>query len=200
MEAAKKDIELQKIKFVSDMLQSSDYDKILMNKELFFKMNPPDKIVQDMTEQTIRETEMAMNAASIVFAHSVLDGAALDYCRVTGLVAPRDWESVVENRKLSLAEMRSADYEEALRQKLDEFFAQLERESLLKKAEYLFTRCQPPEKWSPMNNYAYDKERLERLDRFRHEVIHGESLGKPIANASDEVEYLMKTALFLWVL
>jgi hypothetical protein len=47
-----------------------------------------------------------------------------------------------------------------------------------------------------MHNYVYDKERLERLDRFRHEVIHGESLGKVIANASEEVEYLMQTTLF----
>jgi hypothetical protein len=92
--------------------------------------------------------------------------------------------------------MRGSDYEKVLGQKLDEFFAQLERESLLKKAEYLFARCQPPEKWSPMHNYVYDKERLERLDRFRHEVIHGESLGKVIANASEEVEYLMQTTLF----
>lgn len=90
MDAAKKDIEAQKIKFVSDILQGSDYDRIVIDKELFFKANPPDKIVQDMTEQTIKETEIAMNAASIVFAHSVLDGAALDYCRVTALVAPRD--------------------------------------------------------------------------------------------------------------
>jgi hypothetical protein len=47
-----------------------------------------------------------------------------------------------------------------------------------------------------MNNYVYDRKRLEQLDRYRHNVIHGQSLGKGIAAAEDEVEFLMKTALF----
>ena len=196
MEAAKKQIEAEKITFVTDLLNGTDYDKVLIDKEAFFKQNPPEKIVQSMTEQTIHETEVAMNAASIVFAHSVLDGAVFDYCRVTALVAPEDWASVVEKRKLTLAEMRETDYARMLRQTLKEFFGALERESLFTKANHLFARCKPPNKWSPMHNYEYDKDRLLKLDSFRHDVIHGQGVRKKLDNPEDEVEYLMKTALF----
>lgn len=196
MAAAKQYIEAEKITFVTDLLEGHEYDKILIDKKGFFEANPPKQIVESMTEQTIKETETAMNAASIVFAHSVLDGAAFDYCRVTALVAPDDWSAVLEGRKVSLAEMRGKNYEEVLKQKLTEFFPVLERESLFVKANHLFARCQPPEKWSPMNNYEYDKTRLEKLDNYRHEIIHGQGVSKKIDNPDDEVEYLMKTTLF----
>lgn len=120
MAAAIRDIKAQKVTFVADILQGTDYDKILLNKEAFFKANPPEKIIQNMTEQTIRETEVAMNAASIVFSHSVLDAAVFDYCRVTALIAPGDWGSVVERRSVPLGEVRTSDYDNLLRQKLDE--------------------------------------------------------------------------------
>ena len=117
MEAAKKEIKAQKITFVTDLLTGNDYDKILIDKEAFFKANPPEQLVQAMTDQTIKETEVAMNAASVVFAHSVLDGAAFDYLPSSALVAPEDWASVVEQRRLTLAEMRGADYPQVLKQK-----------------------------------------------------------------------------------
>jgi hypothetical protein len=196
MEAAIKDIAAQKVTFVTDILQGSEYDNILLDKEAFFKANPPEKIIQNMTEQTIRESDLAMNAASIVFVHSVLDAAVFDYCRVTALIAPPDWESVVERRSVSLGEVRAANYGSLLQQKLKEYFTQLERESLLTKADQLFARCKPPEKWSPMNHYEYDRDRLERLDRYRHDVIHGDNLIRELKNPDDEVDYLMRTALF----
>jgi hypothetical protein len=196
MDAARKELEKQKVTFVNDILHGSDYDKILLDKEAFFKEHPPDKLIAQMTDATIAHSQAAVDAASIIFAHTVLDGAALDYCKVTGLVAPEEWESVIEQRQIKLSDMRGLTYEQLMRRKLDEFFAQLDRESLLKKAEYLFARCKPPDGWTPMNNYAYDGKRLEQLDRYRHNVIHGGSLGKGIAAAEEEVEFLMKTALF----
>jgi hypothetical protein len=193
---ARENIEAQQVAFVEAMLQGSDYDKIFVDKERFFKDTPPDKLVQIMTDATVGQAQVAVDAASIIFTHSVLDGAALDYCRVTALVAPRDWESVIDQRQIKLSDVRGLNYEQILTKKLDEFFEQLDRESLLKKADHLFARCQPPEKWSPIHNYVFDRDRLERIDRYRHEVVHGEALGKGIAAAEEEVDYLMKTALF----
>jgi hypothetical protein len=79
---------------------------------------------------------------------------------------------------------------------LKDYVVQLERESLLTKADLLFARCKPEAKWSPMNNYEYDRKRLEYLDDFRHNIIHGDGLGMELKNADDEVDYLMRTALY----
>jgi hypothetical protein len=196
MAAAADQIAADKITFVADMLHGSEFDKILIEKEKFFELNPPEKLVEQMTAQTIAEMELVMNAASIVFVHSVLDAAALDFCRVTALAAPKDWEGAVEKKSVSLAEAKEANYDQLLQQKLADHFLQLEKESLLKKADLLLGRCKPEPKWSPMNAYEYDRKRLEYLDGFRHNIIHGDGLGMELKNADDEIDYLMRTALY----
>jgi hypothetical protein len=128
--------------------------------------------------------------------HSVLDAAALDFCRVTAMAAPKDWESLVEKKGISLAEAKAGNYDQLLQEKLKDYFVQLERESLLTKADQLLARCKPEPKWSPMNNYEYDRKRMEYLDKFRHNIIHGDGLGMELKSADDEIDYLMRTALY----
>src|SRR5712692_2523743 len=138
MATAKEKIRADKVVFVKEMIQGKDYDKILIDKEGFFKVMPPEKLVQVMTDATVGQAQVAVDAASIVFAHSFLDGAAFDYCRVTALVAPHDWDGVLEQRQIKLSELRDLGPEQVCKNKLDEFLVQLERESLLKKADLLF--------------------------------------------------------------
>jgi hypothetical protein len=196
MVAAKDHIREQRAVVVEQILYGSRWDRIFFDKEGFFKAMPPEKMISQMTELAMTQTQAAVDAASIVFAHSLLDGAAIDFCRVTALVAPQDWESEVDQRQVKLCDMRVTTYEEMLKKKVDEFLEQLDRESLLKKADLLLARCKPPAKWSPMNNYAYDRGRLESLDGYRHGVIHGERLGLGIAQADEDLSFLQKTLLF----
>jgi hypothetical protein len=193
---AKEAIEERNTRFVDDLMRSPDYDKIFLDKNGFFEAIPPEKLSHEMSEMTVNQAQVAVDAASIVFAHSVLDAAAFDYCRVTALVAPGEWSPVVDQRQIRLSDLRGTDYEQILRTKLDEFFEQLERESLLKKADYLFARCKPPANWSPMHDYIYDRDRLKKLDDYRHEVIHGKDPLQGIDSAEQEVDYLTRTVLF----
>lgn len=196
MQGARNAIEAGNARFVDGLVNGPDYDKIFLNKTGFFEAVPPEKLSRQLTETTVGQAQIAVDAASIVFAHSVLDAAALDYCRVTALAAPGDWESVIDQRQVKLSDLRGANYEQILRKKLDEFFEQLEWESLLKKADYLLARCKPAPNWSPMNDYIYERDRLKRLDDYRHEVIHGTGPLQGIAAAEEEVDYLTRTVLF----
>jgi hypothetical protein len=193
--AAVKRIKAEKEIFVNGLVKSDEYDKIFIDKPKFFEANPPEKLVKEMTEATVKYGQVGVDAASIVFAHSFVDGAALDYCRVTTLIAPRDWEPALDQRQIKLSEIRELGYDTALRKKLDEYLEQLERESLLKKADLLFARCKPPEKWSPMRDYVYDRDHLKILDDCRHDIIHGNEIAI-INHAHEEVDYLMRTVLF----
>ena len=47
-----------------------------------------------------------------------------------------------------------------------------------------------------MNDYIYDRDRLKKVDDYRHEVIHGISPLHGIAAAEEEVDYLTRTVLF----
>lgn len=196
MAVAKEHIREQRAAIVSQILDGPEWDKIFPDKEGLFKAISPGKMVSQMTELAMEQTQAAVDAASIIFAHSLLDGALIDYCRVTALVAPEDWESLIEQRQIKLCDMRGTPYEEMIKRKLVEFFGQLDKESLLKKADLLLARCKPPAHWSPMHNYAYDRDRLERVDAYRHSVIHGESLGLGIAEADENLSFLQKTSLF----
>src|SRR5579871_1275291 len=147
MAAAAKQIEADKITYVANIMNDPEFEKVFIDKAKFFEANPPEKIVDDMTKQTIAEMELMMNAASVVFVHSVLDAAALDFCRAAALAAPKDWEDVVGKKNVSLADAKAANYEQLLEQKLKDFLVQLEREGLLTKADLLLSRCKPEAKW-----------------------------------------------------
>jgi hypothetical protein len=198
IEAAVQMIHDQQRAFVGSLEHDSYFDKLFLDKEGFFRDNPANKMADALAEGTIRQAQVAVDAASIVFAHSVVDAAAFDFCRITALVAPRDWEPHLDQRQVTLSAVRESGYSEILERKLDEFFRQLERDSLLKKADYLLAKCKPPDKWSPMDHYAYDRDRLGRLDALRHEIIHGEIPRNGIVNCGVEVDFLMKTCMFFF--
>jgi hypothetical protein len=142
----------------------------------------------------------SLDAATLVFFHSVLDGTAFDYCRVTALQAPQDWEHELQNTRVPLLAAKDNSYDQMLRAKLEERMAQLERESLLAKVDRLFARCQPPSNWSPMEDYAFDRKRLEAFDEQRHAIIHGDALGRPLTlfQVTDEsIQHISKTGMYL---
>ena len=67
-----------------------------------------------MTNTAVANSRAAIDAASLVFAQSMLDDSAWSYCRVCALVAPQDWESLWRRRRLTMPafvtvpQMRSA--------------------------------------------------------------------------------------------
>ena len=143
----------------------------------------------------------SLDAAVLVFYHTLLDATAFDYCRVTVLHAPSDWVQNLKSTQVQLLETKSKSYDQLLHAKLGERLEKLERESLLTKVDRLFARCNPPSGWSPMVGYEFDRERIKRFDDQRHEIVHGKALGKPLTlfQVSDEnLLYVQKTVCFSW--
>ena len=141
----------------------------------------------------------SLDAAVLVFYHTLLDATAFDYCRVTVLHAPSDWVQDLKSTQVQLLETKSKSYDQLLHAKLGERLEKLERESLLTKVDRLFARCNPPSGWSPMVGYEFDRERIKRFDDQRHEIVHGKALGKPLTlfQVSDgSLLYVQKTGMF----
>jgi hypothetical protein len=144
-------------------------------------------------------TYAQVDAATLIFYHSILDGVAFDCLRVTTLQAPHDWEGDLTNAHVGLLEARDQAYDKLLRSKIDKRLEALERESLLSKVGKLFACCKPEHGWSPMHSYAYDEARMEQFDRQRHEIVHGAAIGKPLTlfPVTDEsLFYLLRTGMF----
>ena len=157
-------------------------------------------MVRGMTDITLTQARSSMDAASLVFSHSLLDGAALDYCRVTTIVDPGTWEEILKGRQVPLHEVKARPFSELLQEQIDDYFETLERESLFRKIDLVYKICQPKPKAETIKGYSFDRGRLERLDRLRHDIIHGAAFGQPIAGIDDELDYMLKTANHLMVL
>jgi len=155
------------------------------------------QLAHAMAAADIENSQASVDAASVVFAHAILDGAAFDCCRISSMIAPADWEVQIAARQVPLTVLKEASREEIVRDMVEKYVATLERESLLKKVDLLFARCQPAAGWSPMNNYAFNRARLEAFDQLRHDTIHG-SGPRPIPNLDVELDYLSRTTFFLF--
>jgi hypothetical protein len=145
-------------------------------------------------------TYAQVDAATLIFYHSILDGVALDCLRVTALQAPRDWEEDLAGAQVGLLEVRDQAYDSLLQSRIDKRFEALERESLLKKVGRLFARCKPEPNWSPMHGYAYDRTRIKQFDDQRHAIVHGAAVGKPLTLfpiTDESLFYLSRTGMFL---
>ena len=148
-------------------------------------------------------TYAQVDAATLIFYHSILDGVVFDCLRVTALQAPGDWEEDFANAQVGLLEARDQAYDKLLRSKIDKRLETLERESLLTKVGKLFARCKPEPNWSPMHGYVYDQASIKRFDDQRHEIVHGAAVGKPLAlfQVTDEsLFYLLRTGIFFILL
>jgi len=138
-----------------------------------------------------------MHSACVVFAHSVIDAVTSDCCRVSAVVAPHDWEQDLSQRQVSLGEIKERTYPEILNDRLLKYMSALERDPLLKRVDLLHLRCPPSEMPASRTGYRFDRDRVERFDRLRHEIIHGNGMGEPIAGLEDELSFINRTCGYM---
>jgi len=174
------------------------HEKFFLDKAKFLESSGWVQVVgTTMTENQLAAFGASVDAASLVFMHSALDGAAFDLCKVTTMVAPFDWEQFLGEQKVSLLDVKSAVYENLFRSKLADHLKVLERESLLKKVDRLFQLCKPPSGFAPILGYQFNRDRVQALDQIRHDIIHGDAAGKLLADMEGSIKFLLNTGLFL---
>jgi len=129
-------------------------------------------IKAQMTQGVMTSAHAAIDAASIVFAQSILDDCAWSYLKICAMVDPSAWEDLIDAKKIDVKAVREKKYEDIRGEMIQAKLEQLGRESLMVKVDLLFKFCTPPKDYSPMNDYAFDRARLERIDGQRHGMIH----------------------------
>ena len=152
---------------------------------------------QAMTENAVSIFNFVSDASSLIFAHSVLDSAALDWCRVCAIAEPDDIMPYIEKKRIALSEMKDASFAQLRDNAISEFFISLERDSLIKKLDTIFAVCRPPHDFVGMHDYRYDRNRIVALDALRHEYVHRGGLGTRLPQGDDDLWYLFKTTHFL---
>lgn len=181
-------------RFISDPAN----EEIFLDKAKFLESSGgPEVMGAAMTQKQLATFQASVDSASLVFMHSALDGAAFDLCRVTALVAPSDWEPFVAAQKVTLADVKAAGYDAIVGKRLADYIDAVERESLPAKTERLFQLCRPPRGFAPVKGYQFDRDRLLKLDRARHDLVHGQSESALPAEVEAAIEFLLNTGNFL---
>jgi hypothetical protein len=165
----------------------------------------PDSPIKRISSRTVAvaaQLEMknfgvAVDAASLIFAHSILDDAALQYCRVTSIVAPSSWEPFMANKPVSLEEVRKESYQNLLKAKIEDSLKKLERDSLLTKINKAFQICQPRSDFQPIRGFSFDRNRLKNLDRFRNAIIHETGPVHSLPKGDDDLFFMSQCAVYL---
>ncbi len=150
------------------------------------------------SEDQIGTYNRAIDAASLIFAHSVIDAVAFDLCVVTSLVAPERWESRIEKQTASLADMKSLGYEGLMKKKIRSALEDLEKRSLLDKADQIFRICQPAPGQRIVRLFDYDRAYLEKLDGLRHDIVHGRGARFVLPNGDQDLHFLRNSTLHLF--
>jgi len=140
---------------------------------------------------------VAVDAASLVFAHSVLDDAALQYCRVTAMVSPSSWEQFVIDRKITLSEAKNENYQSLLQQNIERHLNNLEKESLMVKIHKLFAVCKPSRDYRPIRRFSFDSSRLQDLDTLRHSIIHQTGPVQKLPKGEDDIRFMQLCGLYM---
>jgi hypothetical protein len=154
-------------------------------------------IQTQITQMVLNNASTAIDAASLVFAQSILDDAAWSYLKVCATADPAAWEYMFENKQVSVKDFKTKAFEQVRADFIEDRLKQIGRESLLTKISLLFKLCSPPKDYAPMNNYQYNEDRLKTIDGQRHRIIHENAAGTPLPTLADDLEYLQKTAWFL---
>jgi len=143
-------------------------------------------------EKTLSEANTLIDAACLVFAHSVLDAHVFELCKLTAFLEPESWLSQIEKKQVTLLEAKAATYESNRDRLLEKFFEDLDGRSLLWKIDLLHARCKP-QNASTLRGFKFDRQKLDEIDRRRHEIVHGDALRTAGSTLLDDVRFLNET-------
>lgn len=173
------------------------------NEDYQFFAGPPisesskRQMVTAMTQGSMESYIGSINAACLVFWHSVLDAATTDLLRVIAMAAPDSWDSELANKEISFERATTQSVEDLRKQLLDELIGKLKRNSLPKRVHQIYARCSPESNWSNLRDYSYDSRELERIDKLRHGIVHRDGLHEAAQLDPSDTDYLRSTTLHL---
>jgi hypothetical protein len=197
MPYAKNIVEVQHKSFVSDLADSGQLEKFIIGiKDADDLKKTADFVREKLTEQTMKNASYSVDSASLVFAHTVLEDGINSYLGITSHFATDFWKDRVKKKQF--------DLESAMKHGLDDVVGKIIRkeiwsvrrnESLVQKANLLFSICKPPAK-DPF--YTFDEAQLKAIDKLRQDIVHGDLLGSEIPEIDTKLTYLRDILMYFF--
>ena len=199
-DAAREAIHRSNTYFVQQQLVRGTHRNWLKDPESFVRQGFDQKMPLEMTEQSVKDFRRTLRAATLVFAHSILDAAVFDSVRICAMTAPDQWVDVIGNRKVTLTAIKKTSYGDLLREAIDAELVRLERASLLSKVDRVFQVCRPTKQEYLTNGFHFDRDRLTRLDELRHKVVHSPGGDRGFETFYEDLEFMRNSGLHIFAL
>lgn len=151
-------------------------------------MNHPDAV--------IGQSQRRIDAASVVFMHSLLDATLYSLCCVSYDTNPNDWLSFLKERQLKIGDVVANGQDAAMKAVSRDYVSSLERESLIKKSDKLHAICKPSPNVKYASSYTFSRDKLENFDKLRHDIVHGLQFGSKIPDVEDVLNFGLKTGVY----
>lgn len=167
--------------------------------ETVFEHEFRDRVGNLSRDSAVSGGQNSIDAASLVFAHSILDYCANECCRISARVCVADWETAISDRKVTWEEFKDGNYSDVLGSRVSAYVEDISRRaSVMTRIDLLNQKCQPA---PPFNRhgeeYHYERASLEKIDARRHEIVHRMALAMPLEGVEGDLRYLEVTTEYL---
>jgi hypothetical protein len=199
MPYAKKIVEVQHTSLVSDLADAGELEKFIIGiKDADDLKKTADFVRDKLTEQMMKNASYSVDAASLVFAHTVLEDAINSYLGITRHFAQDFWKTWAKKRQFDLEAVMKHGLDDVVGRIIqNEIWSIRRNESLVKKAGLLLAICKPS---ATDTNYKFDGEQLKAIDKLRQDIVHGDLLGSEIADINTKLIYLRKTWIYFFTM
>lgn len=141
-----------------------------------------------------------IGSMALVYSHSYFEELLMRCFRIFTLADPVVWLSRITGKQSTLDDINTRGLSVIVQEKVDEQVLQIEKSGLIKKIEAIEGMICSSHDPSPVNDFTYNKEEIERIDKLRHDHAHRRQDAYDIKDARRDVDYLLNSALHFFAL
>ena len=142
-------------------------------------------VISALTNNAVR----GVDAAALVFAHSMAEELLMDLCQILAEIDPEPWKQKVENRKVFFKDVRTRSERDISIELVEAYLAELRKESIVKKTDVLLSILQPGDISTVIPDFQFNRDALNTVDELRHECAHRE-IRKKMPDIQDNLSLL----------
>ena len=128
---------------------------------------------------------MRHRCSLVVFAHSILDVASLDYCYLGYMLRPNDWTNLIAKKLIKLGSIHDA-------QKIADasMLEYLRRRALSRRLKLIIERCAKDATVSIVG-FTFDLDRIRAFEELRNQIIHHPDFETTSGGIGEMLHYLL---------
>lgn len=148
-------------------------------------------------QQICSNVTAAVDAAALVFLHSVYENAVFNLMKRLISYDAVPWMKYIEKKQVPFEVIQSTATAEIQKSLFGVFLEGVEKESFPKKVDLVLGVLQPATVKGVIENFDYDRTQLVVIDQLRHKLTHEPSFAAPIDDIRSKLRFLHCTVLLL---